>query len=44
MDKVIHDMSWGSVSDYHEAQKQRDLAEEAEKESRYEQRTFSILR
>lgn len=33
MDKVIHDMSWGSVSDYHEAQKQRDLAEEAEKKA-----------
>lgn len=33
MDKVIHDMSWGSVSDYHEAQKQRDLAEEANKKS-----------
>jgi lia operon protein LiaH len=33
MDKVIHDMSWGSVSDYHEAQKQRDLAEEANKKA-----------
>ncbi|EFR97493.1 conserved hypothetical protein, partial [Listeria ivanovii FSL F6-596] len=33
MDKVIHDMSWGSVTDYHEAQKQRDLAEEAEKKA-----------
>ncbi|EFI83175.1 hypothetical protein HMPREF0556_11860 [Listeria grayi DSM 20601] len=31
MDKVIHDMSWGTVTDYHEAQKQRDLEETARK-------------
>ncbi|WP_430539387.1 PspA/IM30 family protein [Listeria rocourtiae] len=33
MDKVIHDMSWGSVTDYHEAQKQRDLADTAKKQA-----------
>lgn len=33
MDKVIHDMSWGSVTDYHEAQKQRDLANAAKKQA-----------
>ncbi|RQW68631.1 PspA/IM30 family protein [Listeria sp. SHR_NRA_18] len=33
MDKVIHDMSWGSVTDYHEAQKQRDLANTAKKQA-----------
>ncbi|WP_163652320.1 PspA/IM30 family protein [Listeria sp. PSOL-1] len=33
MDKVIHDMSWGSVTDYHEAQKQRDLVDETKKKA-----------